>query len=338
MTFKAMICGISGLELTDEERRFFETENPFGYILFARNVDTVEQVRALTQSLRDVAGRSDLPILIDQEGGRVQRLRAPAFEEAPPADLIGQIALTNIDKAKRAAYLHALLIGSQLFQLGITVNCAPCLDLRIPGASEVIGDRSYGEDPKTVGFLGASAISGFRDAGVLPVIKHIPGHGRAMVDSHNDLPRLEESQDVLASSDFVPFTMCTKDAWGMTAHLVLQTIDPHYPVTQSKHCLQAVIRETIGFDGFLMTDDLSMNALSGSMQERTALSFEAGCDVVLHCNGNLTEMRHVAEATPSLSQAALRRVEATPLVSKRSSFDKAQASTELASLISMVTA
>jgi len=326
---KAIICGLFGPELLPQEQAFFQEIDPFGFILFARNVETPDQVRRLTDGLRDLTGRADLPILIDQEGGRVQRLRQPAFEEAPAAGRIGDLAGKDRDQARRAAYLQALLIGAQLFDLGISVDCAPCLDLRIPGASIVIGDRSYGDDPTLVADLGAAAIEGFRAAGIVPVIKHLPGHGRALVDSHHELPRLDQTRDLLSQSDFVPFRQCSSGAWGMTAHLVLTALDPALPVTQSACCIEDVIRGDIGFDGLLMTDDLSMQALSGSMGERARLSIEAGCDLILHCNGDLTEMRQAAEATPPLSAKAQERVAATPVVTARPDVDRDAAKAEL---------
>ena len=330
---KAIICGLSGPDLLPEERAFFTEIDPFGFILFARNVETPDQVRRLTDSLREASGRADLPILIDQEGGRVQRLRQPAFEEAPPAGTIGEVAQADRDAGRRAAYLHTLLIGAQLFDLGITVDCVPCLDLRIPGASAVIGDRSYGADPGQVADLGAAAIEGIRAAGIVPVIKHLPGHGRALVDSHHELPRLDEALDLLTQSDFRPFRECGAGAWGMTAHLVLAEVDPDRPVTQSPQCIERIIRGDIGFDGLLMTDDLSMQALSGSMGERAEASMAAGCDLVLHCNGKLEEMREAAEATPPLSGPAQERLATTPVFTEQPDFDRAAAAAEFSRLL-----
>ncbi len=313
MTPSNVIFGLEGTALTKRERDFFKSSNPFGYILFARNIRDVNQVKALTDSLRDISGRDDLPILIDQEGGRVQRLRGPHFREAPAAGMIAALARRDQAAAARAAYLHALGIGVQLRELGVTVDCAPCLDLRFDGASEVIGDRSFGNDPDLVGRLGQSAIEGFRHAGVMAVIKHLPGHGRAMVDSHHGLPVIDTDLEILTRTDFKPFTACRDSTWGMTAHLVLTAIDPDRPITQSPTGIRDIIRGRIGFRGPLMTDDLSMNALTGEMAYRAEKALAAGCDLILHCNGKLEEMAGVAEAAAPLSSDALARVEATPL-------------------------
>ncbi|RVU39618.1 beta-N-acetylhexosaminidase [Hwanghaeella grinnelliae] len=308
-----VIYGLEETMPTAQERAFFRDMDPFGYILFARNIKDAEQVRALTKSLREISGRDDLPILIDQEGGRVQRLRGPHFREAPPAGAIAELALIDEKQGLRAAYLHALGIGVQLRDLGITVDCAPCLDLRFEGASDVIGDRSYGNDPELVGKLGRAAIDGFRQAGVMPVIKHLPGHGRALVDSHHGLPVIDTGLELLAKTDFRPFANCRQKTWGMTAHLVLTAVDPDRPITQSATGIQEIIRDRIGFDGPLMTDDLSMNALTGEMAYRADKAVAAGCDLLLHCNGKFDEMESVAEAVVPLSGKALERIKGAPI-------------------------
>lgn len=307
------IFGLEGTMPTAQERAFFRTVDPFGYILFARNIEDRDQLRALTASLREISGREDLPILIDQEGGRVQRLRGPQFQEAPPAGKIAELAAIDPAQGLRAAYLHALGIGVQLRELGITVDCAPCLDLRVEGASDVIGDRSYGNDPELVGKLGQAAIDGFRQAGVMPVIKHLPGHGRALVDSHHGLPVIDTGLEILKNTDFRPFAACREKTWGMTAHLVLTAVDPDRPITQSETGIKDVIRDMIGFSGPLMTDDLSMNALTGEMTYRADRALAAGCDLLLHCNGKFEEMESVAEAVAPLSGKALERINDTPI-------------------------
>lgn len=307
------ILGLEGAALTEHERAFFRSVNPFGYILFARNVETPAQVRRLTDDLRALSGREDLPILIDQEGGRVQRLRAPNFKEAPAAGRIADLASQDPEKGLRAARLHAMAIGVQLRELGITVDCAPCLDLRFEGASNVIGDRSYGDDPGLVGKLGQAAVTGFRQAGVMPVIKHLPGHGRATVDSHHGLPVIDTDLPTLEKTDFMPFLRCRTGVWGMTAHLVLTAVDPDRPITQSAVGIKTIIRNKIGFDGPLMTDDLSMNALTGEMSYRADKAVAAGCDLLLHCNGKMGEMQSVMEAAVPLSGDALKRIAATPI-------------------------
>ena len=307
------IFGLQETMPTAQERAFFRAVNPFGYILFARNIKDADQVRALTESLREISGRDDLPILIDQEGGRVQRLRGPHFREAPPAGKIAELSGIDEKQGLRAAYLQALGIGAQLRKLGITVDCAPCLDLRFEGASEVIGDRSYGNDPELVGKLGQAAIDGFRQAGVMPVIKHLPGHGRALVDSHHGLPVIDTSLEILRKTDFRPFAACRQKTWGMTAHLVLTEVDPDRPITQSATGIKDIIRDTIGFSGPLMTDDLSMNALTGEMTYRADKALAAGCDLLLHCNGKFEEMESVAEAVVPLSGKTLERINNTPV-------------------------
>jgi len=333
MTPSNVIFGLEGTAPSARERDFFKSVDPFGYILFARNIKDGEQVKALTASLRDISGRAALPILIDQEGGRVQRLRGPHFREAPPAGRIAALAENDEAAATRAAYLHALGIGAQLRDLGITVDCAPCLDLRVDGASEVIGDRSYGSDPDLVGRLGKAAIEGFRHAGVMAVIKHLPGHGRAMVDSHHGLPIIDTDLDTLTSTDFKPFTACREGAWGMTAHLVLTAVDPDRPITQSPAGIRDIVRGRIGFDGPLMTDDLSMNALTGEMAYRAEKAVAAGCDLLLHCNGKLDEMEGVAEAAAPLSGDALMRIERTPLPSPAPHAGAAEIDAELSDLL-----
>lgn len=333
MTPANVIFGLEGLTLTEAERAFFKSVDPFGYILFARNIQDAAQVRTLTDSLREISGRADLPILIDQEGGRVQRLRQPHFQEAPAAGRIAALAADDTAAGKRAAYLHALGIGAQLSELGITVDCAPCLDLLFEGASEVIGDRSFGNDPALVGQLGLAAIDGFRDAGVMPVIKHLPGHGRAMVDSHHGLPVIDTDLDILAKTDFLPFTTCRESVWGMTAHLVMTAIDPDRPMTQSPSGIREVIRDRIGFSGPLMTDDLSMNALTGGMADRADRSIAAGCDLILHCNGKMAEMKSVAEAVSPLSGEALARIDRTPIPGRKDHTEIRQIQAELSSLL-----
>lgn len=333
MSAANVIFGLEGRAPTERERAFFREVDPFGYILFARNVESPEQLRALTDSLREISGRADLPILVDQEGGRVQRLRQPKFREMPAAGKIADLSVRDAKAGARAAYLQALGIGVQLHEMGITVDCAPCLDLRIDGASNVIGDRSYGSDPAQVGHLGLAAIDGFRDAGVMPVIKHLPGHGRATVDSHHGLPVIDTQLATLSDTDFRPFIECRDRTWGMTAHLVLTEIDPDRPITQSPVGVKEVIRGRIGFDGPLMTDDLSMNALTGGMASRAEKALAAGCDLILHCNGKMVEMENVATAVTPLSGEALRRIQNTPIPERGAHASLAEIEAELAALI-----
>lgn len=310
-TTKPVILGLSGTELQEHEYRFFSHADPFGFILFQRNCETPDQVKTLCSALRDCIGRPDAPILIDQEGGRVQRLRSPNWREAPAVRVIGEIAESDSERGKRAAYLHAQLIALQLYELGITVNCAPCLDLTIPGAHEIIGDRSYGADPALVRTLGTEACHGFLSAGVTPVIKHLPGHGRAAVDSHHDLPVIDTDLETLKRTDFAAFLGQPATVWGMTGHLMIPALDPDHCTTLSRHSIDSIIRDHIGFDGLLMSDDLSMKALSGTLGERAAGALAAGCDIALHCNGEMVEMEEVAANCSSLAPDAIRRIQAT---------------------------
>jgi len=303
-----VIFGLAGLSVSDDERRFFADADPFGFILFARNCDTPEQIRALVADLREIIGRPDAPVLIDQEGGRVARLRPPHWREAPPAAVFGALAAQNDEAAVEATRLNAQLIGGELAALGIDVDCAPVLDIPAPGSHEIVGDRAFGDAPALVARLGRAAVEGFLAAGVIPVIKHIPGHGRAKVDSHHDLPVVEAGLDQLRAIDFAPFAALAGAPWAMTAHVVYEAIDPDNPATTSKTAITDIIRGEIGFDGVLVSDDLSMKALSGSLGERAAAALAAGCDIALHCNGEMDEMRAVAESASPLSTEAIARI------------------------------
>lgn len=306
----AAIFGCSGLTLSDEERRFFQSVNPLGFILFARNVDNPDQVRALVRSLRDAVGRADAPVLIDQEGGRVQRLRPPHWRKAPAGEPFARLAARDMAAAVEALRLNYRLIGRELAELGIDVDCAPVLDVPVPGAHDVIGDRAFGHTPDMVAALGRAVIDGLLDEGVLPVIKHIPGHGRSMVDSHLDLPVVEATREELEAQDFPPFRALADAPWAMTAHVVYKAIDDGAPATASVRVVDEIIRGIIGFQGVLISDDLSMKALGGSFEDRTRAALNAGCDVVLHCNGDMAEMQAIASAVRPLTQAAQERVAA----------------------------
>ncbi|TDR94718.1 beta-N-acetylhexosaminidase [Enterovirga rhinocerotis] len=306
---RAFVAGCSGPDLTAEERAFFREADPFGFILFRRNVVSPEQVRALTASLREAVGRADAPILIDQEGGRVQRLGPPHWPRYPAGRTYGALGADAIE-ARDAAFLGARLMAHDLRELGITVDCVPVLDVPVPGAHDVIGDRAYGEDPETVTALGGGAAEGLLAGGVLPVVKHIPGHGRAGADSHLALPRVSASLDDLRARDFVPFKALAHLPAAMTAHVVYEAIDPDAPGTTSRRVVQDVIRGEIGFDGLLFTDDLSMKALAGPFRTRMEAAIAAGCDIGLHCNGDLAEARAVADGAPLLAGRALERAEA----------------------------
>jgi len=305
---RAVILGCAGVRLSAEERGFFARFNPLGFILFARNVEAPDQLRALIAELRQSVGRADAPILIDQEGGRVQRLRPPYWRAAPPAARFGELALRDSDAACEAARLNARLIGAELADLGIDMVCAPVLDLRFPGAHEVIGDRAFSSDPEIVSLLGRAACEGFFAAGVVPIVKHSPGHGRGMVDSHLSLPVVEASRAELERSDFRPFKSLADMPWAMTAHVVYRAIDAKRPATTSPLIVDQVIRGHIGFDGVLIGDDLSMEALHGSIAERAEATLAAGCDLALHCNGKMDEMKMLSEVVGEITPLTMERL------------------------------
>lgn len=307
---RAVVLGCAGPRLTAEERRFFADADPLGFILFGRNCHAPEQVRALVADLRDALGRDNAPVLIDQEGGRVQRLKPPHWRAAPPPARFGSLASRDSDAAVRAAWLNARLIAADLLVLGVTVDCTPVLDLLLPDAHAVIGDRAFGAAPETVSRLGRAVIDGMLAGGVLPVVKHLPGHGRAAADSHESLPVVDAGKADLTAMDFVPFRDLADAPWGMTAHVVYPALDPVAPATTSPSVIREAIREDIGFDGVLVSDDLSMKALHGDFRDRAEAAIGAGCDVVLHCNGDPAEMSAVVAGTPALSGRAARRVEA----------------------------
>lgn len=306
----AAFFGSSGLALTAEERAFFRACKPAGYILFRRNVDNARQIVELVDAFRDCVGRADAPVLIDQEGGRVARLPSPPWRKAPPAAVFGRIAERDPALGARAAQLNSLLIGADLKALGINVDCAPVLDLRMPGAHDIIGDRAFSQAPTTVAQLGRASCEGFMEAGVVPVIKHIPGHGRARADSHESLPVVETALDLLRQTDFAPFRALSDMPMAMTAHIVYTAADAERPATTSPAVVDGIIRGELGFDGLLMSDDICMKALTGSLAERSRAVIAGGCDVVLHCNGVLKEMETVAASAPLLSESGARRLDA----------------------------
>lgn len=303
--------GLSGPTLTPDERALFRETNPAGYILFARNCVDPDQVLALTDALRAVAGR-DVAVLIDQEGGRVARLRPPHWPAFPPAARFGTLYDIAPVTAMEAARLNALLLALMLRDLGVTVNCLPLLDVRADGGHDIIGDRSYGDEPLRVAALGRATLDGLRAGGVAGVIKHIPGHGRARVDSHHALPVVDASAAELAS-DFAPFRTLSAAPMAMTAHIVYTALDPERCATLSPAVIGETIRGTIGFDGLLMSDDLGMKALGGSFAERTRGCLAAGCDIALHCSGDFAEMREVAAAAGSIGGDANARLNAAML-------------------------
>jgi beta-N-acetylhexosaminidase len=306
---KAMIVGVAGKTLSAEDIAFIRAERPWGFILFARNIGEAEQVRDLVAAMRDCVGRPDALVFIDQEGGRVQRLRPPLAQNYPPAAEIGALYRSNRDAGLRAAWLMSRLHAFDLAGLGITADCLPVLDVPVEGAHDVIGNRAYAKDPETVAVLGRAAAEGLLSGGVLPVIKHIPGHGRAFADSHHALPVVDAHRNELQRHDFAPFKALADMPMAMTAHVIYSALDREHPATTSRRVIDETIRAEIGFDGLLMSDDVSMRALSGDFASRTDAIFAAGCDVVLHCNGVMEEMRAVAGRTPALAGKALERAE-----------------------------
>jgi beta-N-acetylhexosaminidase len=324
---RAFICGLKGVALDEEERAFLRDAAPWGLILFRRNIDAPEQVARLTAEIRDVLGRH-APVLVDQEGGRVQRLGPPHWRAYPAAARF-ELAAADEAQAERLAWLGARLIAHDLRQVGIDVDCLPVLDTPAEGSHNIIGDRAYSRDPARVAAIGRSAAEGLMAGGVAPVMKHIPGHGRARADSHMELPAVEASREDLERVDFAPFKTNADLPMAMSAHVVYTRIDQEAPATLSKAVVGEIIRRHIGFNGLLMTDDLSMKALSGSFRERAERAIGAGCDIALHCNGDLSEARAVAEGAPPLAGAALKRAEkALECVQQIEPFDAAEATRE----------
>ena len=310
MPARAFIVGCSGLALTADERAFLRDAEPWGLILFGRNVGDAEQIRALVADFRDAVGRADAPVLIDQEGGRVQRIRPPLALSHPPAARYGALYARDPEAGVAAARIGAELMAGELGAMGITVDCLPVLDLPVDGMTQAIGDRAYAQEPEAVADLGRAVIEGMLAGGVLPVIKHMPGHGRATVDSHHHLPRVTADRAMLEARDFAPFRALNRAPVGMTGHLVFEAIDPDRPATLSPIVLSEIVRGYIGFDGLLMSDDLSMKALSGPVGASAAGELAAGCDLALHCNGDMGEMREVAAAAPRLEGRSAERAAA----------------------------
>ncbi|WEX07330.1 beta-N-acetylhexosaminidase [Chelativorans sp. AA-79] len=306
---KAMILGASGTRLTPDEMTFYRDERPWGFILFARNIAETSQVQDLVAAMRDSVRRPEAPVFVDQEGGRVQRLRPPIAPNYPNAAALGALYEENPEAGLRAAWLLSRLHAFDLARHDISADCLPVLDVPVPGAHDVIGNRAYGQDPDAVAAIGRAAADGLLAGGVLPVMKHIPGHGRAGADSHKALPRVEAAIEDLRARDFVPFKALSDLPMAMTAHVVYTAIDAENPSTTSARVLVEIVRGEIGFDGLLMSDDVSMNALSGDFGARAQAILAAGCDLVLHCNGEMEEMRAVAQRVPELSGKAAERAE-----------------------------
>tara|TARA_B100000780_G_scaffold201546_1_gene142911 strand:- start:2029 stop:3021 length:993 start_codon:yes stop_codon:yes gene_type:complete len=303
MAFSAVIFGCEGLALNANEQAFFSDVKPWAFILFSRNLDTPDQIRKLCKDLRDAVGYY-VPILIDQEGGRVARLKGPNWREwLPPLDQMNKVSAKN---ARQAMVLRYRLIAHELNQLGIDVNCAPMLDIPTSEAHDIITNRCYGTTSDVVSNMGRACAEGLLSGGVLPIIKHIPGHGRGSADSHFELPIVNTSSDTLNLIDFEPFRQLSDLPMAMTAHIIYSSIDPNACATVSPAMID-IIRNTICFDGLLMTDDLSMKALNGSLSERTLASLNAGCDVVLHCNGKMNEMVQIMTEVCQLSGKSKKR-------------------------------
>jgi beta-N-acetylhexosaminidase len=333
MTARAFITGISGLALTATERSFLRDAQPWGFILFNRNLRNPAQIRKLVAECREAVG-TRAPVLIDQEGGRVQRLGPPHWPLYPSGATYGRIYDRDVAAGLAAAGLGARLIASDLLPLGIDVDCLPIADVPARGANAVIGDRAYGRTPEAVAAIGGAVAAGLMAGGVLPVLKHIPGHGRARADSHERLPVVKTPRAELEPRDFAAFQPLSRLPMAMTAHVVFSDIDPLAPATTSVTMVREVIRGFIGFQGLLMSDDIAMGALSGSTAVRTQAALAAGCDVVLHCNGKIAEMRQVAAHAPALSgEAAARATAALALRTEPEPFDQAEGRRTFAALI-----
>jgi len=309
--YKAFITGLNGPALTAEEAAFIKREKPWGFVIFARNIENAAQLRRLTVDIAQASGRADAPIFVDQEGGRVQRLKPPLAPLYPAAAELGALYQHDPAKGRRAAWVMARLTAHDLAAYGINADFLPLLDVPVKGSHNVIGDRAYADNPEAVAALGACAAAGLRAGGAGAVMKHIPGHGRAFADTHKEPARVKASAAELRGSDFAPFKALAADLpAAMTAHVIYEAYDCENPATLSETVIEQLIRGEIGFDGLLMSDDLSMQALPGTLAERAAASFAAGCDMALHCNGNMAEMQAVAAASPVLTGKAQARAQA----------------------------
>ena len=326
VNFKSFISGCAGSALTDDERALFAESRPCGLILFARNCQSVAQLRAIAAQFRDAVESDEALVLIDQEGGRVQRLRPPRWRQMPPARVYGDLYLYDPEGARAAAFAGARLTAAELHDAGITVNCTPVLDVPEAGSHDIIGDRAFSFDPDVVGDLGRAVVEGTLAGGVLPVIKHVPGHGRARADSHLALPRIDASAEELIEADFRPFMALCHAPLAMTAHVLLPAFDEKRPASVSPVIMGEVIRELMGLTGLVMSDDIGMEALGGSMGVRAAAVIDAGCDVALHCSGAFDEMREVARVVPPLEgDSAERFAAAIAELGQPQAFDADQA-------------
>lgn len=329
----AFITGVAGTQLTNAERDFLRAARPCGLILFARNCETHDQIRKLVGDVSDSVG-SEILVLIDQEGGRVQRLRPPIGRAMPPAEIFADMFGETPGDAEEAAFLTSRLIAEDLKVLGINTNCTPVLDIPVSGADAIIGDRAFGNTPDQVARLGRAIAHGYLAGGVLPVIKHIPGHGRATADSHLALPVVDTDLATLEQTDFAPFRALADLPLAMTAHVVFSALDAERPASISPRVTAEIMRDWIGFDGLLMSDDVSMKALKGPLGARAEAVIAAGSDVILHCNGDLAEMEEVAAAAPNLEGEALKRYDnAVSRLTQRQAFDETRAENLLSRLV-----
>ncbi len=334
MAVGATILGCASTGLSEEERRFFRDAGPFGFILFARNIEAPDQVRALVDELRDTVGRGDAPVLIDQEGGRVARLKPPHWYGPPAAAEFAALYAEDPDRGAEALKLNTLLIAADLLDLGIDVACTPVADVPVAGAHDAIGDRAYGSAPERVALLGRTVARTLLDAGVIPVVKHIPGHGRALVDSHRALPAVDAPVDLLRKTDFAPFSALADMPWAMTAHVVYEALDATAPATLSELMVSTIIRTQIGFRGLLLSDDLSMHALEGPFERRARQCRIAGCDIALHCNGAMEEMIQVVEGAGLMDDAGSNRVDSgRAMLGTLADFDREEARARVAVLL-----
>jgi beta-N-acetylhexosaminidase len=334
MANRAFITGTSGTTLSADERAFIAAKRPWGFILFRRNIDNPAQVTALVREMREATGVPDAPVLVDQEGGQVQRFRPPHWPNYPAGAAFGRLYDIDSKLGLQAARLSARLIAADLLPMGVTVDCLPLGDVPVPGADAVIGDRAYGDEPRKVAAIARAVTDGLEHGGILPVLKHIPGHGRATADSHLALPTVDTPREELERTDFAAFKPLANLPMAMTAHVVFSAIDPAQPATTSATMIERVIRGLIGFQGLLMSDDVGMNALAGSIGERSRALIAAGCDVILHCSGKLDEMVEVAGEAPELSGKALTRAQRALTARKPPQpFDRAAAREELDALI-----
>ncbi len=337
MKIRSFISGCEGTQLSSAETSFFHEQNPWGLILFKRNCETPAQIAALTATFRAAVGRKDAPVFIDQEGGRVQRLGPPSnyWRKYPSARAFGDLYAKNPLAALRTARHVGRLMAEDLIEIGITADCLPVLDIPQAGAHDVIGNRAYSLDIEHVMALARAHTAGLMDGGVLPVIKHIPGHGRSDVDSHHNLPVVNAKREELERVDFPPFAAFADAPMAMTAHVIYSSIDKTAPATLSRKIIKSIIRAQIGFRGLLITDDLSMKALSGTLSEKCAKALSAGCDMLLHCNGKLEEMQEVAAAAGDLKGKALRRAKAAlKSARKPQAFDRKTALKDLDLVVS----